>query len=136
MKKNHNKPLKHEQIASLTDSDQSRKLKNPRAFATEIVLSVYSDVALTTDMNKIIECIHHVFGAHVPEFLMNKKEVIHSCQNRIKNQVPNIEAAMDIIASKQTVNISNLNQIKLSMIRILGDEIILEEGTGEPDGWR
>lgn len=50
-------------------------------------------------MNKIVECIHHVFGAPLPLQKLNKKEVTYTLNNGITNQVPNITAAMDIIVA-------------------------------------
>ena len=134
------KSLTPKDVSSLTDDtdsiELSSKLKNPKAFPTEIVLSVYSDTALTSDMNKIVECIHHVFGVPLPLQLLNKKEVTYTCNNRIKNQVPNIAAAMDIIVAQQPINMDSIDRIKASLFKILGEEIILEKGNGEPDGWR
>lgn len=71
-------------------------------------------------MNKIVECIHHVFGAPLPLQKLNKKEVTYTCNNRTKNQVPNIAVAMDIIVAQQTINMDSIDQI---MERIIDCDI-------------
>ena len=96
-------------------------------------MSVYSGVALVANSTEIHDCINHLFGAPIPLLLLPREEVSGTCRRHISNQVVNIAAASDVLAHFQSVKAENVEEIKSQLRSILGAQIVLTRGCGEPN---
>ena len=104
-----------------------------KTFATETVLTVYTNIMFGNDMTDIHECYEHVIGCPFPSILIANEKVIRTCAYRILEQVPDIAQAGDILKKHQAVSLDNIKYIKTDLYDLLGPQIALNKGSGELD---